>query len=64
MKHLKQRERFCFRCFFIVKGHGSLYVEGVKYELQQGDFFLSIDDIRHIVDDLIEAHGDYLPEYH
>ena len=25
---------------------------------------LSIDDIRHLVDDLIEAHGDYLPEYH
>lgn len=24
---------------------------------------LSIDDIRHLVDDLIEAHGDYLPEY-
>ena len=25
---------------------------------------LSIDDIRHLVDDLIEAHGEYLPEYH
>ncbi|MHC5268630.1 alpha-galactosidase [Enterococcus sp. LJL98] len=25
---------------------------------------LSIDDIRNLVDDLIEAHGDYLPEYH
>ncbi len=25
---------------FIVKGHGSFYVEGVKHELQQGDFFL------------------------
>lgn len=25
---------------------------------------LSIYDIRHLVDDLIEAHGDYLPKYH
>ncbi|GGI65473.1 MULTISPECIES: alpha-glucosidase/alpha-galactosidase [Enterococcus] len=25
---------------------------------------LSIDDIRNLVDDLIEAHGDYLPKYH
>lgn len=25
---------------------------------------LSIEDIRNMVDDLIEAHGDYLPEYH
>jgi alpha-galactosidase len=25
---------------------------------------LSIDDIRSLVDDLIEAHGDWLPEYH
>lgn len=25
---------------------------------------LSIDDIRHMVDDLIEAHGDWLPKYH
>ena len=25
---------------------------------------LSIDDIRHLVDDLIDAHGEYLPEYH
>ena len=24
---------------------------------------LSIDDIRHLVDDLIEAHGNYLPKY-
>ncbi len=24
---------------------------------------LSIDDIKHMVDDLIEAHGDYLPKY-
>ena len=25
---------------------------------------LSIDDIVHLCDDLIEAHGDYLPKYH
>ena len=25
---------------------------------------LSIDDIRSMVDELIEAHGDYLPKYH
>lgn len=25
---------------------------------------LSLDDITHLVDDLIEAHGDYLPTYH
>lgn len=25
---------------------------------------LSIDEIRNLVDDLISAHGDYLPEYH
>ena len=25
---------------------------------------LSIDDIKNMVDDLIEAHGDYLPKYH
>lgn len=25
---------------------------------------LSIDDIRAMVDDLIEAHGDWLPKYH
>lgn len=25
---------------------------------------LDIDSIRHMVDDLIEAHGDYLPKYH
>ena len=25
---------------------------------------LSIDDIRAMVDELIEAHGDYLPKYH
>ncbi|HYI25107.1 MAG TPA: hypothetical protein VD767_06825, partial [Thermomicrobiales bacterium] len=24
---------------------------------------LSLDQIWHLVDDLIEAHGDYLPEY-
>ncbi|MBQ4382844.1 MAG: alpha-glucosidase/alpha-galactosidase [Firmicutes bacterium] len=25
---------------------------------------LSVDEIRHLVDDLIEAHGSWLPEYH
>ena len=25
---------------------------------------LSIDDIVKMVDELIEAHGDYLPKYH
>jgi alpha-galactosidase len=25
---------------------------------------LSIDEIKSMVDDLIEAHGDYLPKYH
>lgn len=25
---------------------------------------LTIDEIRHLVDDLIEAHGDWLPKYH
>jgi alpha-galactosidase len=25
---------------------------------------LSIDDIKAMVDDLIVAHGDYLPKYH
>ena len=25
---------------------------------------LTIDEIRSLVDDLIQAHGDWLPEYH
>ena len=25
---------------------------------------LSIDEIRSMVDELIEAHGDYLPKFH
>mgnify|MGYP001810737669 FL=1 len=25
---------------------------------------LSIDDIKHLCDDLIQAHGDWLPEFH
>ena len=25
---------------------------------------LSIDDIKRMVDDLIETHGDWLPKYH
>ena len=39
------------------------YIAFYKVDSHEPDTGLDIDSIKHMVDDLIEAHGDYLPKY-